>query len=181
MLSKKTMTAFTNQTGAMAPSKSSSPIKRLALGIGFLVAQGGVHAESLDQRTMLPLTQSQRMHVLSEMRDMLNGTQAILAALAENDMAQVAQQARLLGMKKGHKAEDTLHQVLPKEFMRLGLSVHRAFDDMAADAETFRDAGYSLKQLSRTMQTCGGCHESYQISVVTDAEAASKSAIHSNH
>lgn len=138
-----------------------------------------VGADSIDQRQVIALTEAQRAHVLGEMQDLLSGTQIILAALADNDMLSVARQARLLGMKKGAKAEKTLHQLLPKEFMQLGMSLHRAFDDIAADAETFKDSEYSLRQLSHAMVTCGVCHQSYQLQV--NASNQSPDSLLMNH
>lgn len=140
-----------------------------------------VNAESIDQRQIIVLTEAQRAHVLGEMQDMLSGTQIILAALADNDMNSVARQARLLGMKKGAKAEKTLHELLPKDFMQLGMSVHRAFDQIAADAETFKDSEYTLRQLSNAMVTCGACHQSYQLQVGVSNQLPSSLPINHDH
>jgi len=37
-----------------------------------------------------------------------------------------------------HKAENPLHDVLPQEFMQPGMSLHKDFDLIAADAESSR-------------------------------------------
>lgn len=150
-------------------------LANLMLGLVLTMAFQ-VNAESVDQRQIIVLNDAQRAHVLGEMQDLLSGTQIILAALADNDMNTVARQARLLGMKKGAKAEKTLHELLPKDFMQLGMSIHRAFDQIAADAETFKDSEYTLRQLSNAMVTCGVCHQSYQLQVGVPNQSPSSAA-----
>lgn len=89
-------------------------------------------ADGVDSRQMLSLTEPQRNHVLCEMRSLLTGTQNILAALAIDDMAKVTEHAQSLGFNMKHKAENPLHDVLPKDFMMLGMSMHKDFELMAA-------------------------------------------------
>ncbi|SFP35157.1 hypothetical protein SAMN05216419_100195 [Nitrosomonas cryotolerans] len=122
-----------------------------------------VFAEDLDQRQSLVMTELQRDHIRKEMRALLSGTQNILAALSENDMAAVVQHARPLGMNMTHKAEGHLKEILPKEFMKLGMSIHQDFDQMASDAESLKDSKHTLRQLSDSMRKCVACHSSYQI------------------
>jgi hypothetical protein len=116
-----------------------------------------------DQRQMLPLNQAQQAHVLKEMRSLLAGTQAIVAALADDDMEAVATQARLLGMGMKKKPENKLHGILPKAFMMQGKALHSAFDNIADDAESVKDPKHTLRQLSETLSLCQGCHEMYRI------------------
>lgn len=126
-----------------------------------------VFAGDQDDRQILNLSEAQRSHVLKEMRVLLSGTQNILVALSEDDMAAVARHARPLGMNMAHKAEDHLKGVLPKEFMGLGMSLHQDFDQIASDAESKKDPKLTLRQLSDSMSKCTACHESYQIRMVT--------------
>ena len=81
-------------------------------------------------------------------------------------MAEVAQYARHLGMGMADKAEDHLKGALPKEFMKLGMSVHKDFDQIATDAESLKDSKYTLRQLSESMSKCVACHAAYQIRMV---------------
>jgi hypothetical protein len=62
----------------------------------FGLAATSALAEDLDNRQILTITETQRGHVLEEMRALLSGTQNILAALSKDDMAEVAQSARHL-------------------------------------------------------------------------------------
>lgn len=101
---------------------------------------------------------------------MLLGTQKIVDALAREDMSAVASEARSLGMGMTHKGEDHLRAVLPKDFMQLGMSVHKSFDKIALDAESLKDPKHTLRQLSESMQKCNACHGSYQIRAQARAE-----------
>lgn len=141
-------------------------ILALVLSLAIAASQAG----EVDKRQILSLNELQRDHILAEMRALLSGTQRILAALAEEDMTAVAAHARSLGMGMAHKGEDHLQRVLPKAFMQLGLSVHQSFDRIAVEAESRRDARYTLRQLSESMKACAACHDNYQIRV-TETEA----------
>lgn len=129
------------------------------LGVVSMSAVAG----GADNRQVLNLTESQRDSVLTEMRELLVGTQTILGALATDDMATVAKSARELGFEMKHKAENPLHDVLPKAFMQIGMPMHKEFDLIAADAESLKDPKHTLQQLSATMAKCAACHASYQI------------------
>jgi cytochrome c556 len=131
-----------------------------------VLTSANIVADEIDQRQAVKLNNTQRAHVLGEMRALLSGTQAILAALSADDMQTVAQQARGLGMNMGHKAENHLHDALPESFMQLGMSVHQDFDRIAADAEMLKDPKYTLQQLSTTMNTCVACHDAYRIETI---------------
>lgn len=131
-------------------------------------------AEDLDKRQVITMSELQREHVLEEMRALLSGIQKILTSLASEDMAAVTQHARSLGMHMTHKAEDHLKGALPKEFMQLGMSVHRDFDQMASDAASLKDSKHTLRQLSDSMEKCVACHASYQIRATQQMPQASQ-------
>jgi hypothetical protein len=126
-------------------------------------------AKEVDTRQLVQLTEPQRKQVLTEMRSLLTGTQDILAALAKDNMAAVAEHAQSLGFNMKHKAENPLHEVLPKDFMILGMSMHKEFDQIAADAISLKDSKHTLTQLSDTMGKCAACHATYQIRPVSAA------------
>jgi hypothetical protein len=84
-------------------------------------------------------------------------------------------------MGMAHKGEDHLKAVLPEEFMRMGMSVHKAFDQMAADAESLKDPKHTLRQLSKAMQTCNGCHAGYQIRVKEHSTGRETQSSHHQH
>jgi len=148
--------SFVNKHLKLRPAQWCSVI---ALGLASLSAV----AEAVDKRQTLNLTEPQRHYVLSEMRELLAGTQDILGALVKEDMATVAKSARALGFEMKHKAENPLHAVLPKAFMQLGMPMHKEFDQIAADAEALKNPKHTLQQLNTTMGKCNACHAMYQI------------------
>lgn len=151
----------------------------LAIVLVFIASiTTGNAVDKVDTRRILPLTEHQRDHVLTEMRALLSGTQNILDALSKEDMAAVAREARSLGMGMAHKGEDHLKSVLPEEFMRMGMSVHKAFDEMGADAESLKDPKHTLRQLSKAMQTCNECHAGYQVRVKEHPSGREKPSSH---
>jgi len=124
-------------------------------------------ANEFDKRQALNLNQQQQAHVLTEMRGMLSATQAIVKALATDDMNAVSQHARPFGMSMKKKPEIELRSALPKSFRVLGMAVHQDFDKIADDAETLKNPKHTLQQLAQTLDRCKGCHETFRINVST--------------
>jgi hypothetical protein len=144
-------------------------MKKIAL-ISLALISTSVFADE-DNRRVVNLSETNRNLVLTEMRALLSGTQAILGALANDDMKGVAEAAKPLGMGMAHNAENHLHDALPKEFMMLGKTVHVAFDEIARDAESVNDSKHTLKQLNQMMAQCTACHSAYQIRVTSANDA----------
>jgi cytochrome c556 len=134
-----------------------------------------------DKRQVLLLNTMQRHHILSEMRALLQGTQAILQGITDEDMHAIAEQARALGTEMPHKGENHLRSVLPDEFVKMGMSVHQGFDQIAAEAESSKDAKLILKLLSNTTQACVACHATYQIQVKTPPKNQKLRSEHDKH
>ena len=164
----------------LATNSNTSRVKPIRFGMFLLLMLFGATAmaEELDRRQVIELNDAQRAHVLIEMRAMLSGTQNILAALAANDMEELARHARLLGTKAKHNAENNVHDALPPAFMKLGMSVHQAFDRIADDAEAGGDSQHALSQLSLAMNTCVVCHETYQIQRVANQKTTQTETDH---
>ena len=156
-------------------------MKKLIITLALALSTIPAVAGGPDSRQVLSLTEPQRGHVLEEMRALLSGVQNILAALSKDDMAAVAQHAHPLGMGMGHKAEDHLKGVLPREFMLLGMSVHQDFDKIAADAESLKNPKHTLGQLSSTMYKCVACHDAYQIRTTVQPMRKNGAAGHHEH
>lgn len=116
-----------------------------------------------DDRQIISLDMMQRHHLLSEMRALLEGMQAILQSLAKRDMAAVAKHARSLGTEMPHTGERHLHEILPKPFVAMGMQVHHGFDQIAAEAETSGDPQVIMQRLSDITRICASCHANYQI------------------
>lgn len=121
------------------------------------------HAPASDSRAVLELLPHERAMILEEMRMFLAGIQKMTGALGKQDMPAVAAASRDLGQKMVHEVPPALRAKLPLEFRQLGFSVHRDFDQIALDADSLKDASYSLGQLSTTLEKCVACHATYQI------------------
>lgn len=138
-----------------------------------LFAANPLFAQELDNRQVINLNAMQRNHVLTEMRALLAATQNIAGALAKDDMAAVAKSAKAVGFNMKHKAENALHSVLPREFMMLGMSMHKDFDFIAEDATAINNPKHTLQQLSETLAKCSACHAAYQIQSSSTVNQAS--------
>lgn len=148
--------------------KSASLLLALALGMNATAAVAAdphSHhaAPAEDRRAVLELSETERAMILEEMRLFLVGVGKMTGALAREDMAAVAAEARELGVKMTHEVPPALREKLPQAFRQLGFSVHREFDALALDAESMKDPRHSLQQLSATLQKCASCHARYQI------------------
>ncbi|ARO88643.1 hypothetical protein EBAPG3_013165 [Nitrosospira lacus] len=155
--------------------------KILVIALSFIAFTTTGAANEIDKRRVLSINEMQRDHVLTEMRALLSGTQNILDALLREDMVAVARYARPLGMGMTHKAEDHLKAVLPKEFMQLGMSVHKDFDQIAIDAESLKDPKHTLRQLNESMKKCNACHAGYQIRVEKPSTQSGTHPSHDHH
>lgn len=151
------------------------------LAMSLLLISISATAGEIDTRRSLPMNEMQRDHILTEMRALLAGAQGILSALTRDDMASVADHARPLGTGMPHKGEDHMKAILPQEFMQMGMSLHRDFDQIAADAESLKDPKHTLKQLSDSMGKCVSCHASYQIRVTDPSTRSQSKTIRHNH
>ena len=151
------------------------------LTMSLLLISISATAGEIDTRRSLPMNEMQRDRILTEMRALLAGTQGILSALTREDMASVADHARPLGTGMPHKGEDHMKAILPQGFMQMGMSLHRDFDQIAADAESLKDPKHTLKQLSNSMGKCVACHASYQIRVTTPSTRSQSKTIRHNH
>lgn len=158
-------------------------MRKIQIIIFCLLISTSAIAADKDNRQILVLSEAQRGHVLEEMRTLLSGTRNILVALSTDDMVSVSRYARLLGTDMGHKAEDHLKGVLPREFMQLGMSLHQDFDRIAEDAESRKDSRLTLRQLSDAMAKCIACHDAYQIRAtpVSQQPARTEERQHHHH
>jgi hypothetical protein len=151
------------------------------LGIGLFLFVAAAAANEIDKRQVVPLSEHQRHHVLTEMRSLLSGTRNILDALSRDEMATVAREARALGTGMAGKGENHLGSVLPEAFMRLGMSVHKDFDSISLDAQSIKDPRHTLRQLTEAMKKCDSCHASYQIRVKEDSAGAETPRLQHRH
>ncbi|MBL0170464.1 MAG: hypothetical protein IPP90_06965 [Gemmatimonadaceae bacterium] len=114
-----------------------------------------------DHRTPILLTATARATVLSEMRTMLGSVQGVLEGASRSDTVAIKAAALASGVVMA--ADPALENELPKEFLQLGMTVHRAFDSMAANAAA--GPNDAVKRLATIAATCVECHALYRIQV----------------
>lgn len=121
-----------------------------------------------DQPSVLTLTADERDHVKNEMRGFLESVQAILDGISRDDMKAVSAAASQSGFAGQGGAPATLRAKLPMAFKQLGMGTHKAFDQLAMDAEAMEDGEQVIKQLGKLMENCVACHRSFRIKQQND-------------
>lgn len=121
----------------------------------------GSVAPSDDGRTAVRLSKDERNALLLEMRNWLISSQAVLAAAANKDFAEVAKVATVSGMAAEADTPGSLFAKIPLEMKKLGFDTRGKFDAIAADALKLKDSEHTVKQLSIAMQNCIACHATY--------------------
>lgn len=136
----------------------------LVLGaFGYKLVVVGETTPASDGRSAILLAPGERDLVLAEMRAFLQAVQTITQAVTEGDSVRITNAARAVGTAAAHEVPLTLMAKLPFGFKELGLSTHRAFDQLALDSEQMGDTHQSLVQLAGLMNNCVGCHNAFRI------------------
>lgn len=117
---------------------------------------------SEDGRQAVMLSKDERNALLLEMRNWLQNSQGILAASSEKDFDTVIKSAKASGMGAEAETPGSLFRKLPVEMKALGFDTRKKFDDIAADAEKFKDSNRIATKLSVAMNNCIACHATYR-------------------
>lgn len=133
----------------------------IAVAVKFIVL--GSTGKADDGRTAVLLESVERQQVLEEMRMLLESSQAIVEALADERMDDVAVAARKVGRAAVATVDMRLRAKLPLEFKKLGFATHDAFDDIADMAGRGDSAKAVQQKLAVTMNNCIACHAAYQL------------------
>ncbi|NWF37820.1 hypothetical protein F3F96_01510 [Mariprofundus sp. NF] len=134
----------------------------LAVG-AFKVIVLGSTEKAEDGRTAVILEPAERLAVLDEMRLLLETTQAVVEALANDDLAAVEAAARPIGSAAIATVDFRLRAKLPLEFKKLGFGTHYAFDEIADMAKAGEPSKAIQRKLAETMNNCIACHASFQL------------------
>lgn len=167
-----------------------------ALAAMLLAVPAARSHDDRDARIAVVLPADDREHMLEDMRDFLKRATTMLAAAAEDDLAQVAgiaaaarpplERARSLaagtppppmpagmgGMGRGPGSERDrgrfarMQQNLPQPFRAMLLEMREGVAAAGA-AATAKDGRRTLQALARVQSVCVGCHDSYRL-VATD-------------
>jgi hypothetical protein len=118
-----------------------------------------------DPRTPIMLSDDEINFIRREMRGLLESVREILDATSSNDPQRIIAAGRRAGMNgpEATHIPQTLAPRLPMEFKKLGLATHRAFDQIAFDAEKIGATDRAYRQLADVMNNCTACHGTWRI------------------
>jgi len=135
----------------------------IIVGIGVKVIVIGSTAEGDDGRTAVILAPAERSAILAEMRLLLETSQVIIEALANEDLKAIEEAARPLGSGAIATVDFALRAKLPLEFKKLGFGTHYAFDNIANLAKEGKPSREIQLAFANTMNNCIACHAMYQL------------------
>lgn len=116
-----------------------------------------------DGRSSILLDEPERAFFLNEMRNFLIAVQKISEGIEKDDMVQIAAAAKTVGSGDLAHVPPGIMGKLPLTAKKMGLSTHKAFDQMAMDAESLGDKDHILSQLNQILPTCTACHSLYKV------------------
>ena len=135
----------------------------IASGLTYKFIISGETEVAPDGRTSLLLKESERNFLLDEMRNFLIAVQQITDGIEKDDMTQIASAAKKVGAGDLAHVPAGLMGKLPLAAKTMGLSTHKAFDQLAMDAEQLGDKDHVLSQLNQILPTCTACHALYKV------------------
>jgi hypothetical protein len=95
------------------------------------------------------------------MRTMLNSLNQLLTAGARGDTAGMRVAATRSGLATA--VDPALEKLLPEEFLQLGMSTHRQFDELGAAVQRGVSADSVLTRLGQLTSNCVACHATYRL------------------
>lgn len=116
-----------------------------------------------DGRTTILFNESEQTFFLNEMRNFLIAVQQITDGIEKNDMPQIAAAAKKVGSADLSHVPSGIMAKLPLATKKMGLATHKAFDQIAMDAESLADKDHTLSQLNKLLSTCTACHSLYRV------------------
>ncbi len=141
-----------------------STLLLMAIGtMAYLFVVKGSVAASDDGRTAVILSAGERDLVLTEMRGFLESVQAITMGVVNKDMKGIYENAHKVGMVNAGDVPASLMGKLPLEFKKLGMATHKAFDELALEAQDIGDPQIVLSKLGKLMNNCTTCHAAYKL------------------
>lgn len=117
-------------------------------------------APGSDGRQRLDVPVEAQEAIRTEMRTMLASLNELLAAGARGDTAAMRAAATRSGVAAA--ADSALEELLPREFLELGVGTHRQFDELGAALPLPADS--VLARLGRLTANCVACHATYRLS-----------------
>jgi hypothetical protein len=117
-----------------------------------------------DPREAVALDPAEAEALLTGMRTYLETIQGIVTALAENQLAHIANIAPMSGAKLMQNVSPLTAMKAPIGFTSLSLDTHDKFDRLAEKAKRGSSRSEILTDLSALLGNCRSCHEAYRLS-----------------
>jgi hypothetical protein len=156
---------MTRKTTTRIPSRLLGSLTLAACLAGSPALAQSPSSFSLDNRIAINVSQAEKNHVLTEMREFLHGFHSINLALARQDMKVLALTARPMGPLL-ERLPESLRDRLPEEFTQLAIAMNEAFQNLARNAEQSSDMKQTHENLAEVMTYCSGCHDTYRFNVI---------------
>lgn len=138
---------------------------RLGLTFALINACGeqppGAGRPGLDGRKQLDVPSDMQEAIRLEMRTMLGSLNDLLTASARGDTAAMRSAAARSGLATA--VDPALEKLLPEEFLRMGMSTHRQFDELGTAVQKGVAAESVLAGLGRLTSNCVACHATYRL------------------
>ncbi len=122
-------------------------------------------AAAQDVRRPVVVPAAGRDAVLAEMRLMMSALHGVLDGLSRSDLKRVSESASLAGLGSAVDMDPAVRQMLPPEFLRLGVATHAAFDSLAAASSAGAGADEVLRRAAALSANCVACHATYKLEV----------------
>lgn len=148
-------------TPAPAPATTPAPA-------AMSEAAGPAALDRMDLRKPLPLLPMMANHQKQNMRDHLAAVQAIVAALAKDDLAAVATATSAIGFSESMGQMCEHMGAGAAGFTEQALAFHHQADRIAVAARAGDRAGV-LTELGVTLSACTSCHATWKQQVVDEA------------
>jgi len=158
---------MTQRGFALAPLLVLTGLLLLADGrlAGAEEPAGTIPPSTADGRKPVRLLPMMAEHQKQNMREHLAAVQAVVAALARDDMDGVARAAARIGSSEAMGRMCEHMGAATPGFTPMALEFHRTADEIG-DAARRGDRPGVLGALDRTLQACVGCHATYRQEVV---------------
>ncbi|HSD30642.1 MAG TPA: hypothetical protein VLB49_01945 [Gemmatimonadales bacterium] len=114
-----------------------------------------------DTRTAVLVPVEARDAILAEMRTMLGSMNGILNSVVSGDTASIRSAASASGTAMA--ADPALEQILPEQFLRMGMNTHQQFDSLAAAIGAGAPRDTAIARLARLTGNCVSCHAQYRL------------------
>ena len=107
------------------------------------------------------MTKSEKVALLSEMREMLISIQGIISGIGKEDREQIIKYARHSGNRMARETPASIKKKTPQSFKDIGGPTHMMFEELVIRAET-DDMDTLVEFTGELMNQCVTCHAMFK-------------------